>query len=81
MSNIYEHIGTRIKNKEQLADAKGFVFEQVRDTGFRILNADDKLVVKKFNQNKDTGKTIAFGINYSAISKEECKIWNWLLRV
>lgn len=77
--NVFEdHMGTRghLKTREDIAKAKSFVFESLRDNSSKtIFNADDPLVTKAFFGSSvaasDLSRGIAVGVSLSEINQED----------
>lgn len=67
--NVFEdHLGSsdRLQNKEDIADAKQFIFERLRkDSGWAVFNADDALVTSKLEKVPETCKLLPMGIKFS----------------
>lgn len=67
-TNVFsDHIGSsrRIRNREDIAQAKKFIFEEVRNEGYAICNTDDSLVAKMANEalaGRTSVKAIGFGL-------------------
>lgn len=64
-----DHLGStdRIKTREDIADAKDFVFKRIQDGGFGVFNACDRLVCSKLNFISDNCIKIPFVANKNEI--------------
>lgn len=75
--NVFEdHMGTRehLKTREDIAIAKSFVFNHLRDdTSWSIFNADDPLVSKAFFSSPaaNLSKSIAVGVTLSEVDQDD----------
>ncbi|MCA9333078.1 hypothetical protein KDA00_04370 [Candidatus Saccharibacteria bacterium] len=74
--NVFEdHLGSsdRIKSKNDIAEAKGFVFSRIAESGYAVFNADDELVCKSLGKIKSEYKInkIACGIDLNFIDKNK----------
>ena len=72
--NVFEdHLGStdRLKTREDIAEAKSFIFRQITsDDGYAVFNADDPLVVdmlNKYAERADTKHQVAVGLDFSEI--------------
>lgn len=67
--NVFEdHLGSsaRLKTKEDIAIAKSFIFERIREGGYAVFNVDDPLVSSRLQciQNEDV-HLIPVGIDFT----------------
>lgn len=67
--NVFEdHLGSsdRLKKKEDIAQAKQFIFERLtKDGGWAVFNGDDKLVVGKLDKIPEPCHVIPIGLNFT----------------
>ena len=73
-TNVYEdHItGRRIKNRNDILDAKSFIAKRIRPNGSAILNGDDKYVAKSIKDIPEYARSVFYGITLAAIDKKKC---------
>lgn len=66
--NVFEdHIGSsaRLKNKDDIVEAKKFIFQRVSNDGTAVFNADDEFVVKALGEIPESAQKIPIGLNFS----------------
>ena len=74
LTNVFEdHIGRRIKTKEDLAVEKGRIFRRVKNDGLLIFNADEKSSTERVTRTKKFLKKknidiLPVGIDFSAFN-------------
>jgi cyanophycin synthetase len=73
--NVYEdHLGSseRLKTKEDILNAKSFIYRKIRRNGWAVFNADDELVVHGLKAVPDfyPVNILPFGINFKNFNLE-----------
>jgi cyanophycin synthetase len=74
-TNVFEdHIGSTdlLKDRQDIADNKSFIFSNIADGGVAIYNADDDLVISQLTK---TSKTVSkFGVSIKTMGPDRCYV-------
>ena len=64
-----DHLGStdRLKTREDIADAKDFVFKRIKDDGYAVFNACDELICKKINYINKNSTLVPFVVDEEKI--------------